>query len=87
MRTLDELLDSVLGAQQARMGTWQNDDMRRISAWAAIFAIPNVVAGVHGMTSNTCWNSAGPTATRWPSVSWRSRQAPSTGPSAATAGC
>ncbi|WP_412566270.1 CorA family divalent cation transporter [Streptomyces nojiriensis] len=49
VRTLDELLDSVLGAQQARVGTWQNDDMLRISAWAAIFAIPTMVAGVYGM--------------------------------------
>lgn len=49
VRTLDELLDSALGAQQARVGTWQNDDMRRISAWAAIFAIPTMVAGVYGM--------------------------------------
>ncbi|MFJ7587573.1 CorA family divalent cation transporter [Streptomyces sp. NPDC097617] len=47
--TLDELLDPVLGAQRARVGTWQNDDMRRISAWAAIFAIPTMVAGVYGM--------------------------------------
>ncbi|MFJ3961091.1 CorA family divalent cation transporter [Streptomyces sp. NPDC090036] len=31
------------------MSTWQNDDMRRISAWAAIFAIPTTVAGVYGM--------------------------------------
>ncbi|MET9470223.1 magnesium and cobalt transport protein CorA [Streptomyces sp. NPDC006544] len=49
VRTLDELLNSVLDAQQARVGTWQNDDMRRISAWAAIFAIPTMVAGVYGM--------------------------------------
>ncbi|MEV7832166.1 magnesium and cobalt transport protein CorA [Streptomyces subrutilus] len=49
VRTLDELLNAVLDAQQARVGTWQNDDMRRISAWAAIFAIPTMVAGVYGM--------------------------------------
>ncbi|WP_234327929.1 magnesium and cobalt transport protein CorA [Streptomyces sp. NRRL F-2664] len=49
VRTLDELLNAVLGAQQARVGTWQNDDMRRISAWAAIFAVPTMVAGVYGM--------------------------------------
>lgn len=49
VRTLDELLNSVLDAQQARVGTWQNDDMRRISAWAAIFAVPTMVAGVYGM--------------------------------------
>ncbi|MCY0951414.1 hypothetical protein [Streptomyces sp. H27-S2] len=45
--TLDELPDSVLDAQQARVGTWQNDDMRRIPAWAALFAIP-------GCRSSTC---------------------------------
>ncbi|WP_228980258.1 magnesium and cobalt transport protein CorA [Streptomyces sp. DH12] len=49
VRSLDELLNSVLDAQQARVGTWQNDDMRRISAWAAIFAVPTMVAGVYGM--------------------------------------
>ncbi|MFD3762717.1 magnesium and cobalt transport protein CorA [Streptomyces sp. NPDC058622] len=49
VRSLDELLTSVLDAQQARVGTWQNDDMRRISAWAAIFAVPTMVAGVYGM--------------------------------------
>ncbi|MFF3420821.1 magnesium and cobalt transport protein CorA [Streptomyces sp. NPDC002698] len=49
VRSLDELLNSVLDAQQARVGIWQNDDMRRISAWAAIFAIPTMVAGVYGM--------------------------------------
>lgn len=49
VRSLDELLNSVLDAQQARVGTWQNNDMRRISAWAAIFAIPTMVAGVYGM--------------------------------------
>ncbi|MEU9984545.1 magnesium and cobalt transport protein CorA [Streptomyces sp. NPDC050856] len=49
VRSLDELLNSVLDAHLARVGTWQNDDMRRISAWAAIFAVPTMVAGVYGM--------------------------------------
>ncbi|MEU1039845.1 magnesium and cobalt transport protein CorA [Streptomyces sp. NPDC005551] len=49
VRSLDELLNSVLDAHLARVGTWQNDDMRRISAWAAILATPTLVAGVYGM--------------------------------------
>lgn len=49
LRSLDELMNSVLGAHLARVGTWQNDDMRRISAWAAILAVPTMVAGVYGM--------------------------------------
>jgi magnesium transporter len=27
----------------------QNDDMRKISAWAAMAAVPTMVAGVYGM--------------------------------------
>ncbi|MFF0065637.1 magnesium and cobalt transport protein CorA [Streptomyces sp. NPDC005279] len=49
VRSLDELLNSVLDAHLARVGTWQNDDMRTISAWAAIFALPTLIAGVYGM--------------------------------------
>lgn len=49
VRSLDELLNSVLDAHLARVGTWQNDDMRRISAWAAIFAVPTVFTGLYGM--------------------------------------
>jgi magnesium transporter len=49
VRALDDLLGSVLDAHLAKVGTWQNDDMRRISAWAAIFAIPTMVAGIYGM--------------------------------------
>ncbi|MFD8593208.1 magnesium and cobalt transport protein CorA [Streptomyces sp. NPDC059637] len=49
VRALDELLNSVLDAHLARVGAWQNDDMRTISAWAAIFALPTLVAGVYGM--------------------------------------
>ncbi|MFH9799308.1 MULTISPECIES: CorA family divalent cation transporter [Streptomyces] len=80
-------LDSVLGAQQARVGTWQNDDMRRISAWAAISAIPTMVAGAYGMNfedmPELAWTYGYPLAV----APWPSPRAPSTAPSAATAGC
>lgn len=46
---LDRLLSDVLNAYLAQMGVRQNDDMRRISAWAAMFAIPTAIAGVYGM--------------------------------------
>ncbi|MCS0603471.1 magnesium and cobalt transport protein CorA [Streptomyces sp. LP11] len=49
IRALDDLLASVLDAHLAKVGTWQNDDMRRISAWAAIFAVPTMIAGIYGM--------------------------------------
>ncbi|GAA3896050.1 magnesium and cobalt transport protein CorA [Streptomyces lannensis] len=49
VRALDDLLGSVLDAHLAKVGTWQNDDMRRISAWAAILAVPTLIAGIYGM--------------------------------------
>ncbi len=49
MRSPDELLNSALDAHLARVGTWQNDDMRRISAWAAILGGPTLIDGIYGM--------------------------------------
>ncbi|MDP8944149.1 MAG: magnesium/cobalt transporter CorA [Actinomycetota bacterium] len=44
-----ELLTSVLEANLAQISVRQNDDMRRISAWIAIFAVPTMIAGIYGM--------------------------------------
>ncbi|WP_432547271.1 magnesium and cobalt transport protein CorA [Kineococcus sp. SYSU DK004] len=45
----ERLLTDVLNAHLARVSVQQNDDARRISAWAAMFAVPTLVAGVYGM--------------------------------------
>jgi magnesium transporter len=47
--TLDSLLDSALAAHVARLSIQQNDDTRKISAWAALFLAPTLVAAVYGM--------------------------------------
>ncbi|MDI2130098.1 magnesium and cobalt transport protein CorA [Yinghuangia seranimata] len=44
-----ELLDGVLSASLARVGIQQNTDMRKISASAALLAVPTLVAGIYGM--------------------------------------
>ncbi|MFA9430683.1 magnesium and cobalt transport protein CorA [Egicoccus sp. AB-alg2] len=46
---LDELLNSALNAHLAQIGIRQNEDMRRISAWVAIVAVPTAIAGIYGM--------------------------------------
>ncbi|MEU5715157.1 magnesium and cobalt transport protein CorA [Streptomyces sp. NPDC020403] len=46
---LDRLLSDILSAHLAQMGVRQNDDMRKISAWAAMAAVPTMVAGIYGM--------------------------------------
>lgn len=45
----DDLLTSVLNANLAQVSVQQNTDMRRISAWVAILAVPTMIAGVYGM--------------------------------------
>jgi magnesium transporter len=45
----DELLNSVLQARLTQVTIDQNNDMRKIAAWAAIAAVPTVMAGVYGM--------------------------------------
>jgi len=46
---LDELLSNILQAALARISVAQNDDMRRISAYAGLIAAPTLIAGVYGM--------------------------------------
>jgi magnesium transporter len=47
--SLDNLLASAFDANMSRIGVQQNDDMRRMSAWAGIFAVITVLAGIYGM--------------------------------------
>ncbi|HEY8770569.1 MAG TPA: magnesium/cobalt transporter CorA [Thermoleophilaceae bacterium] len=44
-----ELLTSVLAANLTQVSVRQNDDMRKISAWVAIAAVPTMIAGIYGM--------------------------------------
>jgi magnesium transporter len=44
-----ELLTSVLTANLTQVSVRQNEDVRRISAWAAIIAVPTAIAGIYGM--------------------------------------
>jgi magnesium transporter len=55
LRVVDEvesfrdLLTSVLTANLTQVSVRQNEDVRRISAWAAIIAVPTMIAGLYGM--------------------------------------
>ncbi len=56
LESMDRLLTDVLsahlaqvGVEQNRVSMKQNEDMRRISAWVAIAALPTMIAGVYGM--------------------------------------
>jgi magnesium transporter len=46
---LDRLVSDVLSAHLAQTSVRQNDDMRKISGWAAMAAVPTMIAGIYGM--------------------------------------
>jgi magnesium transporter len=47
--SFDDLLNSILQARLAQVTVDQNNDMRKIAAWAAIAAMQTAIAGVYGM--------------------------------------
>jgi magnesium transporter len=58
--TLDSLLSTAFDAHLARISVQQNEDMRKISAGAAIVVVPTLIAGVYGMNF-----------THMPELGWR----------------
>ena len=46
---LRELLTSALEANLALVSVRQNDAMKRLTGWAAIVAVPTMIAGIYGM--------------------------------------
>jgi magnesium transporter len=46
---MHDLLAGSLQANLAQVAVRQNDDVRRISAWVAIIAVPTAIAGIYGM--------------------------------------
>ncbi len=49
VQSFDELLNSILQARLAQVTVEQNNDMRKIAAWAGIAAVWTSVAGIYGM--------------------------------------
>jgi magnesium transporter len=47
--SFDELLTTLLDATLAKITLQQNADMRKITSWAAMIAVPTMVVGVYGM--------------------------------------
>ena len=44
-----DLLSTALGANLTQINVRQGEDMRRITAWVAIAAVPTAIAGIYGM--------------------------------------
>ena len=83
----DDLLNSILQARLAQVTVDQNNDMRKIAAWAGIAAVWTAIAGIYGHELQA--HARAELAVRLPGAAgrccWASRCC-STGRSAATAG-
>ncbi|MFE3541949.1 CorA family divalent cation transporter [Nocardia sp. NPDC059177] len=51
----DEALNALVNAALAKISVQQNTDMRKISAYAAMAAVPTMIAGVYGMNFDHMW--------------------------------
>lgn len=49
MSSFDELLTTLVDAVLAKISMRQNNDMRKITAWAGIITVPTMIAGIYGM--------------------------------------
>ncbi len=49
VQSFDELINSILQARLAQVTVDQNNDMRKIAAWAGIAAVWTALAGIYGM--------------------------------------
>ena len=47
--SIDSLLYNALNAHLAQLSVQQNEDMRKLTAGATIFAVPTAIAGIYGM--------------------------------------
>ena len=50
-----DLLGTALEAHLSLVSVSQNEDTRRLAAWAAIFAVPTAIAGIYGMNFDLGW--------------------------------
>ncbi|MBW0273648.1 magnesium transporter [Nocardia sp. MH4] len=51
----DESLSGLVNAALAKISVQQNTDMRKIAAYAAMAAVPTMIAGVYGMNFDYMW--------------------------------
>ncbi|HYN30684.1 MAG TPA: magnesium/cobalt transporter CorA [Dermatophilaceae bacterium] len=49
VESYDRLLTDMLGAHLTQVSVRQNEDMRKISAYVAMAAVPTMIAGIYGM--------------------------------------
>ncbi|WP_246064369.1 CorA family divalent cation transporter [Nonomuraea longispora] len=64
---------TLVGRDQNKVAMQQNADMRKISAWAAVIAVPTMMAWIYGMNFDHMPNSTGRSAIPEPAPHGRRR--------------
>ncbi|CAN5383899.1 magnesium/cobalt transporter CorA [soil metagenome] len=49
IESIEKLLENALQAHLAQLSVQQNEDMRKLTAGATLFAVPTAIAGIYGM--------------------------------------
>jgi magnesium transporter len=44
-----ELLSNILGVNLTMVSVQQNNQVQKVSAWAAILVVPTIITGIYGM--------------------------------------
>ena len=83
-RNLSDLITTAIDANLTQVSLQQNEDMRRISVYVALAAVPTLIAGIYGMNFKELpeleWEFGYPAALRscgerggttWRSRGWR----------------
>jgi magnesium transporter len=61
VQSFRELLSSILSVNLTLVSVNQNDEVKKVSAWAAILVVPTIITGIYGMNFE-----------RMPELAWRS---------------
>ena len=75
MAGFNELLTTLVDAALAKITMQQNNDMRKITSYAALITVPTMIAGIYGMNFE-----------HMPELKWRYGYAAALGLMAAAAG-
>ncbi len=66
-----EMITTAISVNMSQLTVQENEVTKRLAAYAALVAVPTMVAGVYGMNfAATCRSSAGALAIRWRWASW-----------------
>ncbi len=69
IESLREMVTTAVSASLSLITLQENEVTKRLAAYAALVAVPTLIAGIYGMNLSTCRKSSGSMATRYALIS------------------